>query len=220
MGASIINISRGTTRINADFAVQEDIEGAFTWFSRDLSLAFTTDVVDLAASVNHMRVDWTDQTGWATPGSENFFTEYTLSGTDLVRNYNGATSTVVARRVADIQFSRSGKYITIAITSSKGGRTDTFTYSVTPRASQLYPGFVPKRHWANDRVGTGVQCAHASSEPGRADVGSRYEPGLGRAGPYGYIPAPGGTGWSPGAHPGRGRVKCALLRVGWTSRVI
>lgn len=132
VASSIFLITRGTVRMNNDFVVQQDIDSASNWVNRDLSQALTIDLADGAPSVNHVRVDWTDLTGWATQGSEGHYVEYTISGTNLMRNYDGAAS-IAARRIADIQFSRSGRFITVAITSSLREQAETLSYFITPR---------------------------------------------------------------------------------------
>ena len=131
--SGIFAVTRGTVQINTDLVILQDIDGASAWIASDLSQALTSDVVDLDPPVDHMRVDWVDQTGWAVEGSESHFAEYTLSGTDLIRDFDGVTQ-IVARRIADIQFSRSDKFITVAITSTLRNTTESLTYFVTPRA--------------------------------------------------------------------------------------
>ena len=132
VASAIFQISSGTIRINNDFVIQQDIDGASNWLNRDLSQAQTIDLADGAPSVNHVRVDWVDLTGWVTQGQEAHYVEYTLSGTNLMRNYDGALS-IAARRVANIQFSRSGRFITVSITSSLREQAETLTYFITPR---------------------------------------------------------------------------------------
>lgn len=133
VASAIYLISRGTVRMNNDFVIQQDIDSASNWFNRDLSQAQTIDLADGAPSVNHVRVDWNDLTGWATEGAEGHYAVYTLSGTNLMRNYDGGTPSIAARRVANIQFSRSGRFITVTITSSLRGQAETLTYFITPR---------------------------------------------------------------------------------------
>ena len=133
LAMSIFQVISAPARVNTALVIQQDIDLASRWFSRDLSQAKTTDLVNGASSVNHARIDWTDETAWAVSGLEAHYVEYTLSGTNLLRNFDGTTS-IAGRRVSDIQFSRSGKYITIAITSSLGGKAQTLSYYVTPRA--------------------------------------------------------------------------------------
>ena len=132
VAAGIFQVSRGTVRINADLVILQDIDGASAWINRDLSQAQATNLNE-GETLDTMRVDWIDQTGWAVEGAESHFAEYTLSGTDLLREYDGETQ-IVARRVADIQFSRSGKFITVAITSTLRDTTATLSYFITPRS--------------------------------------------------------------------------------------
>ena len=102
----------------------------------------------LPAPVNSMVVAWTDETGYVlddpsyVPGDELHCIKYSLSGTNLLRNYDGAntcaaagTVTIVARHVADIQFSRVGNFITVAITSSYEDVTIPLNYFIAPRAA-------------------------------------------------------------------------------------
>jgi len=129
---SIFQITRGTTQINNDLAVQQDIELASSWFTRDLALALTTDVAHNVAPVTSMRVDWIDQTGWAVEGSESHYVEYTLIAPNLYRNYDGNIS-IVARHVSSILFSRVGTYITISMTSTSEDQSVSLNYFVEPR---------------------------------------------------------------------------------------
>jgi len=133
--AAIFNVVHGTIGLRNDFVIQQDIDTASSWFNRDLSLAQTTDVVDGQPPVNQMRVDWIDMTGWAEQGGGGHFAEYYIEpGTTLLkRNYDGTVS-IVARYVGDIEFSRSGRFITIAITSTYREQTEALVYFVTPRA--------------------------------------------------------------------------------------
>ena len=129
---SIYQIARGTTRITNELRIQQDIELASSWFTRDLALAKTTDVDDSVPPVTSMRVDWVDETGWAVEGSESHYVEYTLIAPNLYRNYDGNIS-IVARYVSSIAFSREGTYITIAMTSTSEDRSVSLSYFVEPR---------------------------------------------------------------------------------------
>jgi prepilin-type N-terminal cleavage/methylation domain-containing protein len=130
--SGIFLVTRGTDQINADLVILQDIDGASAWINRDLSQALTTNLNELE-TLNTMRVDWVDQTGWAEEGSESHFAEYTLVGTDLMREFDGETQ-IVARRIANIEFSRVENFITVAITSTLRNTTESLTYFVTPRA--------------------------------------------------------------------------------------
>ena len=129
--AGIFQVTKGTDKINTDLVILQDIDGASAWINRDLSQALTTNLNE-SETLNTMRVDWVDLTGWAVEGAESHFAEYTLSGTDLLREYDGQTQ-IVARRVANIEFSRVGNFVTVAITSTLRDTTESLSYFVTPR---------------------------------------------------------------------------------------
>ena len=129
--SGIFAVTKGTAKINTDLVILQDIDGASAWINRDLSQAMTTNLNE-NETLNTMRVDWVDLTGWATEGAESHFAEYTVVGTDLMREYDGATQ-IVARRISNIAFSRGGNYITVAITSTLRDTTLSLTYFVTPR---------------------------------------------------------------------------------------
>ena len=129
--SGIFAVTKGTAKINTDLVILQDIDGASAWINRDLSQAMTTNLNE-NETLNTMRVDWVDLTGWATEGAESHFAEYTVVGTDLMREYDGETQ-IVARRIADIQFSRVDNFITVAITSTLRNTTESLTYFVTPR---------------------------------------------------------------------------------------
>lgn len=135
VAAGIFQITRGTVNVNRDQVIQQAFENASSWLTRDLSLAQTTDVVDEDPAVNSIRVDWVDETGWAVEGSESYYAIYSLSGTVLQRNYNGVTNNV-ARNVESISFSRSGDLITVSITCTFEGETESLVYFINPRPDE------------------------------------------------------------------------------------
>ena len=130
--SGIFAVTRGTQQINTDLVILQDIDGASAWINRDLSQALTTNLNN-SETLNTMRVDWVDLTGWATEGAEAHFAEYTLVGTDLQREFDGETQ-IVARRISNIEFSRVDDFITVAISSTLRNTTTTLSYFVTPRA--------------------------------------------------------------------------------------
>ena len=124
-------VIRGTASINQDLVIQQDLDNASIWFTRDLSQAQTTDLPDDGLPYTTMRVDWTDKTGWGEANPTHSVI-YTLSGTNLQRNYDG-TINFAARNVSSITFSRNGDFITVSITSTYSGATATLKYNITPR---------------------------------------------------------------------------------------
>ena len=137
----LFQLTTGTSRVTADLIVQQDINTLSGFISRDIAQAQTIDLIDLlvdpgAPPVDYMRAEWIDETGWSAPGEEAHFVEYTLSPPRVLRTLDGVTL-VAGKYVDDIQFSRTGKFISVVLTSSLGGRAETLTYYVTPRPDVL-----------------------------------------------------------------------------------
>ena len=130
---SIFQVTRGTARINRDLVIQQDMDNASAYFTRDLSQAQTTDLPDNGLPYPSMRVDWIDETGWAGENPAHYAV-YSLSGSDLQREYDGVVS-IVGRNVESIEFSRpvDSDFVTVSITSTYGGATENLSYFITPR---------------------------------------------------------------------------------------
>ena len=71
-----------------------------------------------------MRLDW-------VADGVSHTARYTISGTELVRDHNGAVTTV-ARYVSNAEFSISNRLITVSLTSTPGstGASKDITYNV------------------------------------------------------------------------------------------
>ena len=134
--SAIFQLTTGTSRVTADLIVQQDLNALSSFISGDISQAQTIDLVDGDPPVSQMRADWIDETGWASSGAEAHFVEYTLSPPTVLRNLDGVTL-VAGKYVDDIQFSRNGKFISVVLTSSLSGHSETLTYYVTPRPDEL-----------------------------------------------------------------------------------
>lgn len=137
---SIFQINRGTVQIRNDVVIQQDLDGAGTFFTRDLSQSQTTNLKCDGLTYDTMRVDWIDETGWgAESGTIAHSAIYSRTGTELQRTYDGGTPQIIARRIASINFRRdvgTCEFITISITSTLGQRSAALTYLVAPRSDQ------------------------------------------------------------------------------------
>jgi hypothetical protein len=80
-------------------------------------MAQTTDLVDGATPVDHMSLTWTDWYDWA---EETHSSSYYVSDGQLQRDYDG-TVTTLARFISGVEFSLSGRLLTVKITSSPQG---------------------------------------------------------------------------------------------------
>ena len=129
LGSAIFLFTRTTEQGNNELRALHDVQNTGHWLTRDGKMAEATDLVDGAGPVGNMTMNWTD-------GGLAYTVTYSLSGTDLQRDYNGAAITV-ARYVSSVGFSISQGIITANLTSSPGGRwgtTEEVTYEIYPRA--------------------------------------------------------------------------------------
>lgn len=136
--SSIFQIVRGTDSNNSANIALADIDAVTSWLSRDLSQAKSTDLVECPATQTSVRVDWVDETAWggATP---SHYAIYSIGAgtTNLIRNYDGALSTI-GRHVTAMTLCvvvASGVIELNITTTASGASTSTKTlyFTVTPR---------------------------------------------------------------------------------------
>ncbi len=118
--AGLFQIMRGGVNVSEKSIAVNDIDHAFNWLSRDLVQAQETSLTDGEEPVSAISISWSDLTHWAQDaGSTHHSITYTLSGTELRRNYDGEV-TIIARYVTNIGFSLDGRIFTITLTSRPG----------------------------------------------------------------------------------------------------
>jgi prepilin-type N-terminal cleavage/methylation domain-containing protein len=130
IGLAIYQFLSVTERSNSDLSALHGVENAARWISRDGQMAEATDLVPGAPHVDSVRLNWTDGYGALHSSA------YSLSGTELERNYDGTVITV-ARHISAIEFSINGDLLTVHIESSVPGRwheTQEMTYKVCLRS--------------------------------------------------------------------------------------
>ena len=109
---------RSTPRITGMSTALSDIDRATHWLSRDARQAQTTNLVSGDTVVTQMTLTGDDLTAWATAsGDVNHAITYTHSGTELQRDVDGQISSV-GRYLTSVEFSISGRVLTVALTSS------------------------------------------------------------------------------------------------------
>ena len=120
----------------ADDEWREDVSATAAWrqaavfVARDGANAETTSLADGAQPVAAATLSWTDSAAAAHTAG------YALSNAMLIRTLDGAPQ-VVARRVVEVGFSRSGDVMTFTIeVDSGGGTTETAAASVLLRSLQ------------------------------------------------------------------------------------
>jgi prepilin-type N-terminal cleavage/methylation domain-containing protein len=132
----IFQVLYGVEQIKVKSIAIADIENAAHWITRDVVMGQSVSLVDGAPPVSQMSLSWTDYTEWAKQEpSASHSANYTYSGTQLVRGYDGVEM-VIGRYLTRVEFSRSGNRITVTLTSSPEGdpRTEvTRTYRLLMR---------------------------------------------------------------------------------------
>ena len=114
LGTSLFMFTKVTGQGNAKLATFQDMQNAGQWITRDGISAQTTSLVEGAAPVASMTLNWSD-------GGQSNTVIYFLSGNLLKRSYNG-TAMTVARNVSSVGFAISQGVITSDITSAPAGR--------------------------------------------------------------------------------------------------
>ncbi len=109
------------------------VQNAADWVVQDSQMAQSTNLVDDEDPVSTLILSWTD---WSQGGGVPHSVTYGLSGTELLRTYDGQTLTV-GHYVTSVGFSISGQAISVTITSEgRPGVSDTKTYRVYLRPTR------------------------------------------------------------------------------------
>ena len=129
--ASIFQIAQGRVGIAQKSVAMGDIDNAAHWLARDLVLAQDTSLTPGLPPTNSMTLNWSDLTHWALDeGSIAHSVSYVLSGTQLLRTYDGEV-TIVGRYITNVGFSIDNRVFTLTLTSCPGlpGSTVTRSFS-------------------------------------------------------------------------------------------
>ena len=111
-----------------DVLATRELRRAGSWFAGDALNAEATDLIDGGGPVTSTALTWTDEAG------ANHTATYSLSGDNLVREYDGL-QLVVARRVVSLGFSQSGKVLTLnLVVRAEEGGTESSTLETYLRA--------------------------------------------------------------------------------------
>jgi len=138
---SVQQVIVGTDRSNSQVVALTDINQASLRIKRDLIMTQETDLTDgNPVPQSSVTLSWTDYTSF---GSENqtrsHSSSYTLSGTDLLRNYDGTVS-IAGRQITSLGFTQDGRIISVVITATGPGasqRNETLKFSAFIRAEEL-----------------------------------------------------------------------------------
>ena len=133
---SIFQVSWGNIRTNDQVVALTDINWATLWLKKDLQMAQSTTLTNgNPVPENSVTLGWTDFTSFEEEENKNHSSAYALSGTELVRTYDGTPRTI-GKYITYIGFTQNDKAITVVITATAPGtsqRTETLKFTVQAR---------------------------------------------------------------------------------------
>jgi len=115
LSTAIFATVSATGRGSDETSALRDLQNAAHWISRDAQMASTTNLMEGGEAIDALTLEWTDCQ------ASSHSCSYTLSGSELQRNYDGNVSTV-ARYVSTVEFSISGGVLTYSLESTPPGR--------------------------------------------------------------------------------------------------
>ncbi|MFC2067338.1 type II secretion system protein J [Chloroflexota bacterium] len=137
---SMYQISLGVIRANDRLTAMNDINSAVPWLKRDIQMAQYTDLTPGGPTQSSLSLHWLDLTFFATDNVAVHDSDYSLSGTELVRIYDGANRTI-GRNITSIGFTQDNYIITCNITATGTTEgmehTETFIFSVLMRSAAV-----------------------------------------------------------------------------------
>jgi len=120
---------RGTAIARTCVTATHEVGNAARWLSQDGMMAESTDLVEGADPVDHLTLTWIERYDFANiPHSSS----YSLSGTQLCRDYDG-TVTTVARNISKVEFSQTGRILTVSVSCTPPWWVPTGTVQKTYR---------------------------------------------------------------------------------------
>jgi prepilin-type N-terminal cleavage/methylation domain-containing protein len=130
---TIYQIVWGTERSNDQVIALTDAHYAAMWLKWDLQMTQNTDLTDGdSVPKSSVSLGWIDNTGFATANESAHSSNYTLSGTELLRNYDGTTK-IVGRHISSIGFIQNGSVVTCNLTAAGPGimeRVENLEFSI------------------------------------------------------------------------------------------
>ena len=136
---SIYQVIWGSARSNDQVTALSDVNYAARWIKRDIQMSRYSSLVDGdPVPQSSIWLSWIDNTGFASENESMHFCTYTLSGTELRREYDNFES-VVGRHITSIGFILNDNVIACNITATGPGateRSETLKFSVRKRAEE------------------------------------------------------------------------------------
>jgi len=133
---SIHQVSWGTVRSKSHVVAMADIHFAILPIKQDIQMAQDTDLTDGdPVPQSSVTLTWTDYTGFEEDENKSHYSTYTLSGTELYRDYDGTVS-IVGRHITSVGFIQNDRIVTANITVTGPGfleRIETLKFSMQMR---------------------------------------------------------------------------------------
>ncbi|HUU65209.1 MAG TPA: prepilin-type N-terminal cleavage/methylation domain-containing protein [Dehalococcoidales bacterium] len=130
---TIYQIVWGTERSNDQVIALTDAHYAAMWLMWDLQMAQNTNLTDGdSVPKSSASLSWIDNTGFVAANASAHSSNYTLSGTELLRNYDGTTK-IVGRHISSVGFIQNGSVVTCNLTATGPGimeRVENLEFSV------------------------------------------------------------------------------------------
>ena len=133
---TIHQVMLGTGRTNSQVVALTEVNHAALQIKKDLMMTQTTDLTTVPQS--SVMLNWTDYTGFET-GNQTHSSSYVLSGTELLRTYDGTVS-IVGRNITSLGFTQDDRVINVVITATGSGapqRSETLKFSAYIRAAEI-----------------------------------------------------------------------------------
>jgi len=113
---SFYQIVWGTGRNNSQVVALTNVNQAALAIKKDLMMTQNTDLTGEVPQ-SSVTLSWTDYTGFSSENSTSHNCQYTLSGTELRRTYDGVMS-IVARHITGLGFTQNDRVINVTITAT------------------------------------------------------------------------------------------------------
>ena len=130
---TIYQIVWGTERSNDQVIALTDANYAAMWLKWDLQMVQDTDLTDGdPVPKSSVSLNWIDNTSFVAANESAHSSNYTLSGTELLRNYDGTTK-IVGRHITSIGFIQNGSVVTCNLTATGPGimeRVENLEFSI------------------------------------------------------------------------------------------
>lgn len=133
IGTTIFQSLSTTRGVVRDGQAINELRKGLAWFSADVKMAKTTNLIDGAPASSSVTFNWTDEYGGV--GTAHTLS-YTLSSGRLIRTLDGIAYTVAAK-VNSASFTRSGQVITAQVQVDAGtGKTRTLSVDSVVRTTE------------------------------------------------------------------------------------